>query len=113
MTESLMLIEISVTNKMNNSGLKGLPCGTPKLGWIYLLFFPFIFTLNFLSDKKLETHQRIMSGNPNSRNFNFKPACQTLSNAFSMSKNTPIVFSFKLKPFLMYWDNLNNCSLVE
>ena len=92
MTESLMLIEISVTNKINNKGLKVLPCGTPKFGWIYLLFFPFTFTLNFLSYKKLETHLTIVSGNPNSRILNFKPACQTLSKAFSMSKNTPIVF---------------------
>ena len=70
----------------NNNGPRMLPRGTPALTLVHEEDYPFNTTLCFLFVKKCFKTFNKLPDIPFSCNLKIRPSCQTLSNAFEMSK---------------------------
>ena len=74
----------------NNNGPRMEPWGTPALTLVHKEDCPFNTTLCFLFVKKCFKTFNKFPDIPFSYNLKIRPSCQTLSNAFEMSRKTPL-----------------------
>ena len=102
---------VDVIRKSN--GLRTEPCGTPALGFIWLDMNPFTLTCIRRPTKKSKSQRVILVGRSNWNILYLSALCQTLPNAFSMSRKTATTCSPLLKLSMMDWDSLNRWSSVD
>ena len=74
----------------NNNGPRVEPWGTPALTSVHEENFPFKTILCFLFIKKCFKTFNKLPDIPFSCNLNIIPSCQTLSNAFAISRKIPL-----------------------
>ena len=80
----------SLIHIKNNHGPRMQPWETPALTLVHEEDCPFNTTLYFLFVKKCFKTVNKLPDIPFSWNLNIRPSCQTLSNAFEMSRKTPL-----------------------
>ena len=96
-----------------NNGLRTEPSGTAASEFIWLDKKPFTLTCITRPTKKSESQCVILVERSNWNILYLSLLCQTLSNAFSMSRKAATTCSPLLKLSMMDWDSLNRWSLVD